>query len=137
MDEKRAIFITVVAGLAGMLTGAVLAALVSASSPQEPVLGDSLQPGLVTVLVAAGFILGPWIALRAAGFRLAEVTAALAAIWVLLLILAVGPILDAIGPPWFPVVVAFAALAIARAIAGPLAPYVAPSEADAAESVSV
>ena len=128
VDEKRAIFITVIAGLAGMISGAVIAASVGASTPQsEPVLGDSLQPGLVTVLVAAGFILGPWIALRAAGFRLAEVTAALAAIWVLLLILAVGPVLDAIGPSWFPVVVALAALAIARAIAGPFAPYLEPA----------
>ena len=124
MDEFRAIFITVIAGCAGMLTGAVVAVSVSASTPQgRPVFGDSLEPGLVTALVAAGFVLGPWIALRAAGYHLAEVTSALAALWVLLLILAVGPVLDSVGPPWFPVVVALAALAIARAIAGPLAPY--------------
>lgn len=137
MDEFRAIFITVVAGCAGMLTGAVVAVSVSASTPQDqPVFGDSLEPGLVTVLVAAGFVLGPWLALRAAGYHLAEVTSALAAVWVLLLILAVGPVLDSIGPSWFPVVVAVAALAIARAITGPFAPYLGREpRADTAESV--
>jgi len=129
VDEFRAIFITVIAGAAGMLTGAVLAVLVTASTSQsQPVFGDSLEPGIVTLFVAVGFVLGPWIALRAAGYHLAEITSMLAAIWVLLLILAVGPTLAAIGPSWFPAVVALLALAIARAIAGPFVPYVAPAE---------
>lgn len=136
MDEFRAIVITVLAGCAGMLVGAVTASAMGAGlTAQQQFLGVPFHWGLPGALVALGFLLGPWIALRTAGFDLAEVTTALAALWVCLLLIAVGPVLDAIGPGWFPLPLAVAALAIARAIAGPFAPYIAAIDAETSESV--
>lgn len=136
MSEFRAILITVLAGSAGMLTGAVTASVVGVGTGDlDLMFGVVVPSGVSSLFVAVGFALGPWLALRTAGFRLAEVTTALAVVWVLLLIMAVGPILDVIGPSWFPLAVALVSLAIARTIAGPFAPYLAAvgAEPDGAE----
>jgi hypothetical protein len=136
VSEFRAILITVLAGSAGMLVGAVTASVVGVGTGDvDLIFGVVVPSGVSSLFVAVGFALGPWLALRAAGLHLAEVTTALAVVWMLLLIMAVGPILDVIGPSWFPLMVALASLAIARTIAGPFAPYLAAvgAEPDVAE----
>lgn len=138
MSEFRAVLITVLAGSAGMLSGAVAASAVGAGTTDlDLMFGVVVPSGVSSLFVAVGFALGPWLALRSAGLHLAEVTTALAVVWMALLIMSVGPILDVIGPSWFPLMVALASLAIARTIAGPFAPYLAAigAEPDGAEAV--
>lgn len=136
MGESRAIAVTTLGGGAGMLVGAVTASAMGATITDPRLfLGVPVHWGLPGALVAVGFLLGPWIALRTAGFDVAEVTVALGALWVCLLLMSVGPFLAAVGPGWFPFPLALTALAIARAIAGPFAPFITASR-DVAESIS-
>ena len=106
-----------------------MAVVFSASIADAEMFGFSYNSTLIRVFAAAGFILGPWIALRGSGFRLAEVTSALAVVWMLLLFLPVGPIFDAVGPSWLPLTLILAALAIARLITAPLARFIEPAPA--------
>ncbi len=106
-----------------------MAVVFSASIADAEMLGFHYNSALMGVLAFGGFILGPWVALRRLGFRLAAVTSALAVVWMLLLFLTVGPIFDAVGPPWLPLTLILAALGIARLSNAPLARFVEPAPA--------
>ena len=125
MQEFRAIIITVVAGSAGVLAGVLTAFGLTAWIDFAGLPFANPAPSdLGVVLSVAGLIFAPAIALSGAGFDLAKVTAALAGLWMVLLVASVGPLLEVVGPPLFPFALAPAALIIARVIAGPFAPYV-------------
>lgn len=125
VGELRAIVITTVAGSIGMLVGGLTALALNAGVGMATLpFGTPAPSVLPIVLGVAGLVLGPAIALRTAGFHLAEVTAGLAGVWALLLLVSVGPLLQAVGPSWFPFGLVLAALIIARTIAGPFVPYI-------------
>lgn len=106
-----------------------MAVVLGASIADAEMFGFPYNSTLIRVFAAVGFIVGPWAALRGSGFRLAEVTSALAVVWMLLLFLTVGPIFDAVGPSWLPLTLILAALAIARLITAPLARFIEPAPA--------
>jgi hypothetical protein len=119
MRELRGAAITTLSGSLGMLAGAVA--------------GVFDIPFNTTVMLGAagaGFVLGPTIALRAAGLGLAEVTSGLAAVWVILLFLAFGPIIEVMGPAWLPIPFVVAALTIARLITEPLSRFLPEEETE-------
>ncbi len=125
MSEFRAIVVTVVAGSAGVLTGIVTAFGLNAGFALSAVpLAAPTPADLSVVLGVAGLIFAPAAALHHADFGLAKVTAALAGVWMILLVASVGPLLQAVGFPLFPFALAPAALLIARAIAGPFTAYI-------------
>ncbi len=126
MSEFRGLGTTIIAGSLASLAGAAVAVVFSASIADAELFGFPYNSALMGIFACGGFILGPWVALRVSGFRLAEVTSALAVVWMLLLFFTVGPILDAVGPPWLPLTLILAALAIARMITAPLARFVEP-----------
>jgi hypothetical protein len=122
VSEFWAIVITFVAGACGLIAGLVVGTVVGMAAA----LGGSdlsVLPYLPVVFAVTGFVLCPVVALKAAGFELAEVTAGLAGLWAILLAIALGPLLQVEGPSWSPVALALAALVIARIIAGPFVPY--------------
>ena len=122
MSEFWAIVITVVAGACGLIAGLVIATIVGVAAA----LGGaelSMLPSLSVVAAVSGFVVFPVVALKAAGFELAEVTAGLAGLWAILRVIARGPLLQVEGPSWSPIALAVVALIIARTIAGPFVPY--------------
>ena len=124
MQEFRAIVITVVAGSAGVLAGVLTAFGLTAWIDLAALPFATPAPSdLGVVLSVAGLIFAPAIALSSAGFDLAKVTAALAGLWMVLLVGSVGPLLEVVGPPLFPFALAPVALIIAWVIAGPFVPY--------------
>ncbi len=129
MSEFRGLGTTIIAGSLASLAGAAVAVVFGASIADAEMFGFPYNSALIRVFAAVGFIVGPWAALRGSGFRLAEVTSALAVVWMLLLFLTVGPILDAVGPSWLPLTLILAALAIARLITAPLARFIEPAPA--------
>ena len=126
MSEFRGLGTTITSGSLASLAGAAVAVVFSASIADAEMLGFHYNSTLMGVFAFGGFILGPWVALRRFGFPLAEVTSALAVVWMLLLFFTVGPIFDAVGPPWLLLTLILAALAIARMITAPLARFVEP-----------
>jgi hypothetical protein len=128
MRELRGTAITTLSGTIGLVVGAGVAVVISRGFADAQFSGIRFNTTALLVLGLAGFVMGPAITLRIAGYRLAEVTAALATIWVLLLFMALGPTLDAIGPAWSPLALFVAALAIARLIAEPFSHYLPEEE---------
>ena len=129
MSEFRGLGTTIIAGSLASLAGAAVAVVFSVSIADAEAFGFPYNSVLMRVFAFGGFILGPWVALRGSGFRLAEVTSALAVVWMLLLFFTVGPIFDAVGPSWLPLTLILAALGIARLITAPLARFVEPAPA--------
>lgn len=135
MSEYRGLGITIIAGSIGSLAGAVAAVVVSVEiADTELMLGIRYNATAMIVLVVAGYVLGPWIALRVSGHRLEAPTSGLAAVWMTLLILSAGPIAKAIWPSWLPIALAYgafgvASLALARTITAPFVRYMAPMPA--------
>lgn len=122
MSEFWAIVITFVAGACGLIAGLIIATVVGMAAA----VGGAdflLLPYFPVVLAVSGFVLFPVVALKAAGFELAEVTACLAGLWAILLAISLWPLLQVEGPSWFPFGIALVALIIARTIAGPFVPY--------------
>jgi len=132
VSEFRGLGITVIAGSIGSLAGAVAAVVFSVEiADTELMLGIRYNATAMVVLVVAGYLVGPWIALRVSGHRLEGPTAGLAAVWMTLLILSAGPIVKAIWPSWLPLAVAYgafgvASLVLARTITAPFVRYMAP-----------
>ncbi len=129
MSEFRGLGTTVTSGSLASLAGAAVAVVFSASIADAEMLGFHYNSTLMGVFAFGGFILGPRVALRRLGFRLAEVTSALAVVWMLLLFFTVGPIFDAVGPPWLLLTLILAALGIARLTTAPFARFVEPAAA--------
>jgi hypothetical protein len=123
VSEFWAIVITLVAGACGIVAGLVTAIIVGMVATWAGVDAPLLLAYLPVVLPVTGFVVFPVVALRAGGFQLAEVTAGLAGLWVVLLAISLGPLLRVEGPAWAPFAVALVALVIARTIAGPFVPY--------------
>ncbi len=126
MSEFRGLGTTITSGSLASLAGAAVAVVFSASIADAEMLGFHYNSTLMGIFAFGGFILGPWVALRRFGFRLAEVTSALAVVWILLLFFTVGPIFDAVGPPWLLLTLILAALGIARLTTAPFARFVEP-----------
>jgi len=129
VSEFRGLGTTITSGSLASLAGAVVAVVFSANIADAEMLGFHYNSTLMGVFAFGGFILGPWVALRRFGFRLAEVTSALAVVWMLLLFLTVGPIFDAVGPPWLLLTLILAALGIARLTTAPFSRFVEPAPA--------
>lgn len=81
MSQWRSVMLAFVAVPIGLVAGTVVAIVLSGSSADMEVFG-TFEVGSIrlAVFVAGGFILGPWIALRVAGFRGAGATSALAVV---------------------------------------------------------
>ncbi len=131
MRELRSTVITTVAGTVGMTVGGAIGMVVTRGFADAAMLGIPFNTRGMLALAGVGFVIGPSLALRAGGYRLPETTAALAALWVLLLFLAVGPTIKVMGPSWTPLPLVVASLAIARLIAEPLSAYLSEEEEQA------
>jgi len=121
MSRWRSVVLAFVAVPVGLLTGTVVAVLLSRGSDDLEVFGAFYVDSTVfAVFLAGGFILGPWISLRVARYRGAGITAALAVVlFVVGLTILSGVIysdLEASIPYWATAVLLFSCAPLARIV---------------------